>query len=566
MARRFRQHDVRVVQELGGVWDFTFLGDVDADHVDLGAIRFDDRMAVPGCFDATPAYAGKRGLAAYRTRMFLADNTPHKLILDGLHHWGRIFVNGTMVCEHVGGFTRFETDIRGFGDGPVDLLILVDNRIDYQRCPLHLDYFDWYHFGGITRTAELHRLGHIWIDAVRVVTEDYQARNLTVEIDWSSAAASPDRIDVTLACAGKTFAKTVEPDEETAGRIEMKIELPEAALWSPEAPNLHELYVTLGEDDYRDRIGIRQVHCADRQILINGQPIRLLGFNRHEAHPQFGHAVPEQIMVADLQQLRDMGCNFVRGSHYPQDVRFLDLCDEMGMCVWSEAIGWQHNSEHLNDEHFLAAQETNIDEMIAGACNRPSVIMWGLLNESTSERPDCRTGYARLIGRIRTLDASRPVTYASNHPLDDVCLDLVDIVSVNTYPGWYWGTLEGIPEHLDLIVSHLDGQADKPFILSEIGGAAVYGFRDWNEDRWSEQYQVKILDSTIRHLFVDRDRACGLAIWQFCDGRTSSLVNRSMNRARGFNNKGVVDEYRRPKLAYETVKGWFRQLSTTKAR
>lgn len=566
MLRRFRQHDRRRVFDLSGIWDFTFLGDVDPDRVDVTTLRYDDRMAVPGCFDATPAYAGRRGLTAYHTEVFLADATPHELVIDGLHHWGRVFLDGQMIGEHIGGFTRFGLDIRGHKPGTADLVILVDNRIDYERCPLHLDYFDWYHFGGIARGVELHRLGNTWIDAVRVVTEDYQARRLAIEIDWASVA-EPDRLELTVTCAGQTLRQTVEPDDGV-GRIDLKMDLPGAALWSPQEPNLHELYVQLGEDDWRERIGIRQVQCHGRQILINGQPIRLLGFNRHEAHPQFGHTIPEQIMVADLQQLRDMGCNFVRGSHYPQDVRFLDLCDEMGICVWNESIGWQHKTPHLTDERFLKAQETNIDEMIAAACNRPSVIMWGLLNESWSNKEECRPAYERLIGHIRALDPTRPVTYACNHPLDDLCLDLVDIIAINQYPGWYHDTIADIPAHLDKCLASVDrmGQGDKPFIMSEIGAAAIYGCRDMNEDRWTEQYQARLLDATIRYLFVDNSRVIGLAIWQYCDGRSMPTVpSPIMTRARGFNNKGVVDEYRRPKMAYDVVKRWFHQLGESRS-
>ena len=95
-----------------------------------------------------------RASAAWRPtapKVFLADATPHELIIDGLHHWGRIFVGGKQIGEHVGGFTRFGLDVTGHQPGETDLVILVDNRIDYDRCPLHLDYFDWYHFGGIAR-------------------------------------------------------------------------------------------------------------------------------------------------------------------------------------------------------------------------------------------------------------------------------------------------------------------------------------------------------------------------------------------------------------------------------
>ena len=110
-----------------------------------------------------------------------------------------------------------------------------------------------------------------------------------------------------------------------------------------------------------ERVGIRQVAIAGQQILINGEPVRLLGYCRHEAHPEFGHGLPGAIQIADLQLLQDLGCNFVRGSHYPQDQRFLDLCDEAGICVWNEVIGWQHTAEHLNDPQVKRAWNLSLE-------------------------------------------------------------------------------------------------------------------------------------------------------------------------------------------------------------
>ncbi|MCD6289914.1 MAG: beta-galactosidase [Anaerolineae bacterium] len=561
MLRRFRQHDQRQVVDLRGFWDFVFLGDVNPDDVDITSLQFNDRMAVPGCFDATPKYAGRRGLVAYRTRIPIVDETPHRLILDAVHHWSRIFIDGQPLRDHTSGFTRFATDILGHEPGEAELIVLVDNRFDYERSPLHLEYFDWYHFGGIARGAELHRLGTLWIDRLQITTEDYAERMIKVAIDYA-ATTPPGPADMVITCDGEEILNEQVNLKDTAGRIERLLQLDGAALWSPDEPNLHLLHVRLDDDDMRERIGIRQVSVDGPRILINGQPVRLLGFNRHDAHPQFGHGLPDALLIADVQQLKDLGSNFVRGSHYPQDVRFLDLCDETGICVWNEALGWQHTAEHLTDPRFIDAQLTLIDEMVAMSFNRPSVIMWGILNESHSHDPACRPGYEKLLGRLRELDGTRPVTYASNHPLNDVCFDLVDIVSVNTYPGWYHGGIEEIPQRLDEIIAHLDahGQADKPIIISEIGAGAVPGWRDWNETRWTEQYQARLLDTVIRHLFVDRDRVSGLSIWQFCDCRTSEQTDRILRRPRGFNNKGVLDEYRRPKLAYEVVKRHFHEL------
>jgi beta-glucuronidase len=155
------------------------------------------------------------------------------------------------------------------------------------------------------------------------------------------------------------------------------------------------------------------------------------------------------------------------------------------------------------------------------------------------------------------------VTYACNRPLTDVCLDLVDVLAINRYPGWYHCGIEDLPDYLDEHMAHLDGtgHAHKPIIVSEIGGGAIRGWRDAHRDLWSEQYQAELLEKIIRHLFLDRQRVCGLSIWQFCDCRTSELSEDMLGRPRGYNNKGVVDEYRRPKIAYDVVKCLFHALN-----
>lgn len=557
MLRRFREHDLRPVQDLRGVWDFAFLGDVDPREVDARAIDFHDRMAVPGCFDATPAYAGKRGLAAYRAHVPLFSTPRHRLVLDGLHHWGRVFVNGESLRDHVGGFTRFHADFPTPGGDEVEVIVLADNRFDYQRCPLHLEYFDWYHYGGIARGVELHGIPDPALDRLRVVTEKLSPP--TVALTIHSLAETPGRAELLVALDGDEVHRGEVALEQPAGEIQLTLEAPGAALWSPEEPNLHLLHVRLGDDDLRERIGIRQVRAENRQIVLNRKPIRLLGFGRHEFHPEIGHGLPDALLVADAQILRDVGANFVRGAHYPQDARWLDLCDEMGILVWSEGIAWQHTAEHLADRHFLDAQLAHLDEMVASAANHPSVIIWGTLNECDSHDPACRPGYEAMLGRLRELDGSRLVTYACDRPFRDMCLDLVDLVSVNCYPGWYHGGLEDIAPHLDRIAAHLDahGQSEKPFMISEIGAGGIWGVRDWNRDLWTEQYQSEALQRALKHLLQDSERWSGVSIWQFCDVRSSDAKTRILGRPRAFNNKGVVDEYRRPKPVYEVVRRHF---------
>lgn len=558
MARCFREHLHRWTLSLDGPWDFAFLGDTEFDQIKVNELVFDDRISIPGNYDATPRYAGVRGIAAYRRKVKVTDQSLHRLWIDGLHHAGQVYIDGQLVREHLGGFTRFAIDFKPVSES-VEIIILADNRIDYERCPLHLSYFDWYHFGGISRSVELQRLGQHYIDHCTFKTLDYEKGQFQINLDLAcdDAAGKPLRIkfdDQLLLEESVTF-------DAVTTKLSYIFEQPGAELWSPDAPHLHWLTIEFGEDDVIDRVGLRQVEARDRDICINGQPQRLLGFNRHEAHPQFGCGLPDALIASDVQQLKEMGCNFVRGSHYPQDIRFLDACDEAGLCVWNETIGWQHTAEHLNDPKFIACQMLQAEEMVANSINRPSVIMWGLLNESHSHDEKSRPGYEQLVGHLRSLDDSRPVTYACNHPFDDLCLDLCDIVSINTYPGWYGGGIETIPQALDDIVAHLDsnGFADRPMIISEIGAGAIYGWRDQHEDRWTEQYQSALLHQVISHMFMDRNRFAGLAIWLFGDARTEQ--EKAIGRPRMFNNKGVVDEYRRPKQAYATVRDLFTKLN-----
>ncbi len=560
MPRCFQEHDQRSVKDLNGIWDFVYLGDINPESIELKTLNYDDRMAVPGCFDATPGYTGLRGLAAYRRWINIQDPSPHRLIFNGVNHWCRVLLDGRTIGDHVGGFTRFHYDVWDHDPGIHELVVLVDNRTDYTRCPLHLDYFDWYHFGGISRSVEFHRLGSTWIDDLRVITEEVHTPVIRVDITYASIAP-PGETQLKIAWDSEIIVEELIALTGSSRTLTRQIHIPGASLWSPDAPNLHMLHVCLGGDDLRERVGIRKIRVDGPQLLINGEPIRLIGVNRHESHPQFGHSQPDSLLIADIQQLRDLGCNFVRGSHYPQDQRFLDLCDEMGICVWCEAIGWQHTAEHLTDPGFIEAQKRHIEEMVHSAANRASVIMWGLLNESHSHDERNRPAYRDLIEHIREADPTRPVTYASNHPYDDLCFDLIDIISINTYPGWYIGGLSDIPDTIDGILTHLENNAiaDKPVIISEIGAGAIPGWRDMNYDCWTEQYQARLLEAVIRHLFFDRQRVSGLSIWLYNDFRTKA----SLTRPRGFNNKGVVDEYRRPKMAYQVVKRLFQLLRSS---
>jgi beta-glucuronidase len=155
----------------------------------------------------------------------------------------------------------------------------------------------------------------------------------------------------------------------------------------------------------------------------------------------------------------------------------------------------------------------------------------------------------------------RPVTYASINAHDDKCFDLVDVVSANTYPGWYFGAVPDIPAELDRISAHVDalGHADKPLIISEIGAGAVPGWNDAHGSLWTEAYQTELLSTVVDHLLDGQDRISGLGIWVLGDFKTTELRRMALTRPRGVNDKGLIDEYRRPKQAFGAVRERFKR-------
>src|SRR5690606_26246257 len=145
--RRFREHFLRRVHPLDGVWDFAFLGDVDAELVDVANLDFDDVMTVPGCFDATPKYAGSRGVAAYRT--LIADGRAGRVRwhVGAAHLRATLFFMLRLLRGHGGVFTQFFGYFLLSTAAELELVFLVANRFDAECSSLHLVKFVWYKYG-----------------------------------------------------------------------------------------------------------------------------------------------------------------------------------------------------------------------------------------------------------------------------------------------------------------------------------------------------------------------------------------------------------------------------------
>lgn len=200
--------------------------------------------------------------------------------------------------------------------------------------------------------------------------------------------------------------------------------------------------------------------------------------------------------------------------------------------------------------------------MVEMSYNHPSVVMWGFLNEAYSEEASARPIFEESVQTLREMDNSRLITFGSFRNVEDKVLDLVDIISLNIYPGWYGAVdiedpVTMIRPKVEEIANGIDamGFSNKPLMISEIGAEALYGWHDAHADFFTEEYQARYLKEACESI-LDHPRYCGICLWHFSDARTYG-AGLAIGRPRTFNNKGTFDEYRRPKLAYEAVKGIF---------
>lgn len=543
--RLFAEHHIRPVLPLDGVWTLTT-----PDGRSFPAI-------VPGTWETIPQLAAYRGKARYTRTISCPADGRLLLRFGGVSHTAQVLLDGRSIGHHYDAFTAFDCDVIPVCAGEHTLAVEVDNSFSEQST-LHIPN-DYFSYGGITRPAEAQLVGDAYIERAAftpVCVEDgvWQAEvSVTVR-----AAADCGASSVRVSLAGQN-AEAPLPAMQ-AGEAQtavLMLRCPGVQPWGLLDSHLYELRCELltggsAVDDLVDRVGFRTVHVEGESILLNGEKVFIKGFNRHEDYGALGCAVPVSAMMHDLHLMMDMGANSVRTCHYPNDPRFLDLCDELGLLVWEECHSRAIPGEIMRKPLFLEQLDASATEMVTQHYNHPCIYTWGLLNECESDTEFGRGLYDHVIALLHRLDAHRPVTFASCKFFTDVCLDLVDIASYNIYPQWY--TTEEPGDYADRLMAWMDehGAAGKPILFSEFGAGGIYGYHDpLALPKWSEERQARILGDQLRAL-GERERLTGLYIWQFADVPVSEEW--ALIRPKAQNNKGVVDQYRRPKLAYAVVR------------
>ncbi len=529
-------------------------------------------VAVPCCWETLPDFVAYRGVGLFRKEFQAGGNI--RLVFKGVSHTARVCLDGRKVGVHYNAYTPFSIVIKKLEQGSHRLEVYADNRFS-EESALHVPN-DYMSYGGISRGVVLEELKEAYIEyihAVPVREEGGWSIQTSVKVISLSDRDLTYRLKMQLeGCEPVTESLTLKAGEEKI--IEKKIWAGDVEIWNMETARLYEILAELFVDgpeqetdtsasepfdDLIDRIGFREIKTVGKDILLNGKKLRIKGFCRHEDHPMFGCALPFAAIQQDLQIAKDLGANAMRTSHYPNDELFLDLCDEQGILVWEENHARGLSLEQMQNPNFERQAEDCIREMITAHINHPSVIIWGILNECASETEYGYACYKKQYDLIRSMDVSRPRSSASCKFKTDICLGLPEIVSYNLYPEWYHDTptAEYVKDIYEWVQTASEGSG-KPFLVTEIGAGAIYGYRTPTLCKWSEEYQAKALENQIIGV-LEQEGCSGIFIWQFCDVRIS--FEWFGNRPRTMNNKGIVDEYRRRKLSYDVVKRLYHSYS-----
>jgi beta-glucuronidase len=476
------------------------------------------------------------------------------LHVGAANYRSHVWVNQRRVCDHEGGYTPFDCEVTAvLQPGSNFVVIAVDATRLIDGIPSV--GIDWFNYGGLTRDVSLVTVPTAFIDDYDVHLAHgtaWQAGNTEIT-GYVHVLDAPAGTSVTVDIP-EAGAKTIVTTD-ASGNAPFSVKASKLTLWSPESPKLYKVTLASGEDKLTDDIGFRDIRVDGTRILLNGKAIFLQGANMHaEAPVRGGRANNDQDVATIFSYLKDLNANFVRLAHYPHDERMERAADRDGIMVWSEIPNWQRIS--FDKPEVYAKDVAMLREMIRRDRNKASVILWSVSNE-TGNYPVRTKFLTGLVDEARKLDSTRLITSALNSAhiegtaatLNDPFADVLDVVGVNEYIGWY----SGAPEDADKMQWTLP---QKPIIMSEFGAEAKQGNHGATNQRWTEEQQTYVL----QHQFVMLNKIPqlrGVTPWILMDFRSPG---RNIPKLQdGYNRKGLISEDGKKKQSFELIQNIYKQ-------
>ncbi|EWH08409.1 beta-galactosidase/beta-glucuronidase-like protein [Catenovulum agarivorans DS-2] len=536
--------------------------------------------------DAIPGY--RRSASWYKRNLVVNQEQAANTIIyfEGANFETDLYVNGQHVGQHVGGYLGFEFNISKYlTDGDNQLLVRVSNAYNPNLIPSQKA--DFFLHGGITRDVWIKHLPTTYIDDVQIDIPQVSKASATTQVKIELNQVSQRQalqVQLKLLDPNKQIVQqqTVQVKQKQLVEIALAPVI-EPMLWSPDAPNLYQVQVDLLDEGKRvhsqtEVIGYRWFEMRPHQgFFVNGEPVLIRGTHRHEEHSGFGAALPNEQHRKDMQMIKEMGANFVRLAHYPQDPEVYKAANELGLILWDElpwcrggkgGVEWEQNTERL------------LRQQIKQNRNHPSIAFWSLGNEIYWEedfpgggREEIVLPYLTKLNQlVKALDPTRMTTIRKYYPGAHV----VDAFSPSIWAGWYGGaygqyevaikdSMKKYPAFLHMEYggsSHVGRHVENPISKDGILDAQVSVEEAMNQavvksvakdSDWNESYMVDLFDW---HLKVSESTAgfAGNAQWAFKDFGTPL---RPLNPIPYMNQKGLVDASGKPKDAYYVFKSYW---------
>jgi beta-galactosidase len=577
--------DPRTLLDMNPGWRFTL-----ADEPGFATVDFDDStwqaLDLPhtwnqeDVWDDEPGYT--RAIGWYRKRIKLAEPLGQRravLRIGAANQVADVYVDGQHRLHHVGGYSALAVDLTEAlqGDHQAVVAVKVDNRWNAAVPPLNADFT---FYGGIYRDVQLILTDAVHFDlldragpGITIDTPQVKQSSATVRIRGGIVNDTGTDLDLTITStlhdpAGTKVAQVISRARSAANAASdftHKHTIKRPLLWSPDSPQLYTATVEIrSAGQVRDRktvpLGLRFYRFdPDEGFILNGQPLSLRGTNRHQDRAGQGVVLTAEQHVEDLQIIKQMGANFVRLAHYPQDDAVLEAADRMGLLIWEEIPVVNYVTP---SDEFTANCREMLRDMIRQHYNHPSIILWGYMNEIYLFGPDGKytdqqkdPEYAKWVVKLaRELEAIvhaedpyRVTAMAGHgHPVyDDFGLTAVPQVwGWNVYYGWYVFDFDFLSKFLD---EQHEKYPQRVLMVSEYGAGSDRRLHSDDPQRFdfSIEWQQRLHESYVKQ-FAERPWLAGVAIWNqfdFCaEQRGDSIPH--------LNQKGVCDYERRPKELY----------------
>ncbi|ESS69995.1 beta-glucuronidase UidA [Methyloglobulus morosus KoM1] len=568
--------------DLSGIWDFRIDPDLVGEQQGWQNGVVNPRpIAVPGSWNEQyEDIYNYLGLAWYIKSTYIPQSWRGQRVflrVGSACYFGTVYINGVKMGSHEGGHLPFAFEITDQIRWETEniVAISVENELKPTRVPSgnmstpllpvasfpHTTY-DFFPFAGIHRLVVLYSVPQTYIDDVTVVT-DIDGVNGIIKVNVRLNSAVSAQGDLQLKGGDATIVAKLNFLD---GLAEMQLTVANAKFWSDKMPYLYDLVIQAGQDHYTLKVGIRTIRVQDNQILLNGKPVKLNGYGRHEDFIASGKGLNLPLLVKDYQLMRWTGANSYRTSHYPYSEEEMQLADREGFLIIDEipAVSLQfEDDDNIAIRQRICLQQ--VDELIARDKNHPSVIMWCVANEPMTPRlnltaseiltePAVEKGKGfleRLMHRARELDPTRLVTLVTLGGTPSSWVEQCDVICMNRYWGWY--VLGGeMDKALAALEQELDAAWDtwrKPVILTEFGADTLAGMHGHPNVMWTEEYQAEYIRGHLR-VAGEKDYIAGMQVWNFAD----FAAVQSIMRVGGINMKGVFTRGRTPKMAAHVLR------------